>query len=297
MFWPSSSPHCKIRVMRKLQYIIIPAILLAFLFGCASLDDLIRKPEVSVVSVVPTAADFEHIDLEMTLLVKNPNPVGIRLSGYDYDLTVEGASFVQGSMNEPVELEAEGSSTFKVPLTLNYKELFSSVKTLIDETESAYRIETGFLFNLPVLGEQRLELDYEGTVPNIKIPEIRFGDIEITRLSFTGADIRSSLTIRNPNGFDFSLKSLGAGLEVNGISWAELKQSKAVELPSGKEAELSYDFSLDFINMGRLVYKLVTGEDRVSYDLQGNILLGTELPFFPEADIPLSMSGVANLNK
>jgi LEA14-like dessication related protein len=283
--------------MRRLQFIVVPAALLLFLAGCASLGDLVRKPEVSVIRVVPTGADFEHIDLEMELLVKNPNPVGIRLAGYDYDLTVDGASFFQGSMHEPVELAAEGSSTFKVPLTLNYRELFSSLKSLADETESAYRIETGFLFNLPVLGDQRLELSYEGVVPHIKVPEIRFGDIEVTRLSLTGADIRSRLTVRNPNGFDFSLKDLGADLQVNGISWAELKQSRAVELAAGKEAELSYDFSLDFINMGRLVYKLLSGEDRVSYDLQGNLLLGTELPFFPEADLPLSLSGVADLNK
>ena len=283
--------------MRRLQFIVVPAALLLFLAGCASLGDLVRKPEVSVIRVVPTGADFEHIDLEMELLVKNPNPVGIRLAGYDYDLTVDGASFFQGSMHEPVELAAEGSSTFKVPLTLNYRELFSSLKSLADETESAYRIETGFLFNLPVLGDQRLELSYEGVVPHIKVPEIRFGDIKVTRLSLTGADIRSRLTVRNPNGFDFSLKDLGADLQVNGISWAELKQSRAVELAAGKEAELRYDFSLDFINMGRLVYKLLSGEDRVSYDLQGNLLLGTELPFFPEADLPLSLSGVADLNK
>ncbi len=265
--------------------------------GCATLNDLIRKPEVSVIRVVPKAADFDHIDLEMELLVKNPNPVGIRLAGYDYDLTIDGASFFQGRMNEPVELAAEGASTFKVPLTLDYRELFSSINSLSDETESAYRIVTGFLFHLPVLGEQRMELSYEGTVPHIRIPEIHFGDIEVTRLSLTGADIRSRITIRNPNGFDFSLKELGAGLAVNGISWAELKQSRAVSLPAGKEAELSYDFSLDFINMGRLVYKLVTGEDRVSYDLQGKLRLGTELPFFSEAELPLSLSGVADLNK
>lgn len=283
--------------MRKLLSIAAPAALLLILAGCATLNDLVRKPEVSVIRVVPTRADFERIDLEMELLVKNPNPVGIRLAGYDYDLTVDGASFFRGSMNEPVELAAEGSSTFKVPLTLSYRELFSSVKSLADETESAYRIETGFLFDLPVLGDQRLELSYEGVVPHIRIPEIRFGDIEVTRLSLTGADIRSRLWIRNPNGFDVSLKELGAGLQVNGISWAELKQSRAVELPAGEEAELSYDFSLDFINMGRLVYKLVTGEDRVSYDLQGNLLLGTELPFFPEAGLPLSLSGVAGLNR
>ena len=283
--------------MRRLQFIVVPAVLLLFLAGCATLNDLIRKPEVSVIRVVPTGADFDHIDLEMELLVKNPNPVGISLAGYDYDLTVDGASFFQGSMNEALTLEANGSSTFKVPLTLNYKELFSSIKSLADETESAYRIETGFLFDLPVLGEQRMELSYEGTVPNIKIPEIRFGDIEVTRLGLTGADIRSRITLRNPNGFDFTLKELGAGLQVNGISWAELNQSQAVELPSGKEAELSYDFSLDFINMGRLVYKLITGEDRVSYDLQGKILLGTELPFFSEAELPLTLTGVADLNK
>lgn len=284
--------------MKKIWMILLSAgSLVLLLTGCASLEDFIRKPEVSVVRVVPTMADFRHIELEMELLVKNPNPIGISLEGYDYDLTIDGASFIKGRMDEKVNLEPEGSSVFKVPLSLDYTELYSSLKSMGDDTESAYEIATTFYFLLPILGEQQLKLSHEGTLPNIKVPGISLGKLEVTRLNFTGADIRAGLKISNPNGFDYTLKQMTAGLDVNGISWAQLAQSSPVLVPAGKEADLSYDFRLDFINMGRIVYRLIKGEDAVSYDLQGRLDLGSSLPYLGEMEMPLDLSGKIDLDR
>lgn len=282
---------------RRSVVLLSAGILVLLLAGCTSLEDLIRKPEVSVVRVVPTMADFQHIELEMELLVKNPNPIGISLEAYDYDLTIDGASLIKGRIDEKVNLEPEGSSIFKVPLSLNYKELYSSVKSLGDDTESAYEIATTFYFLLPVLGEQQLNLSHEGTIPVIRVPRISLASLEVSRLNLTGADIRAGLKISNPNGFDYTLKYMNAGLEVNDISWAQLAQSSPVLVPAGQDAELSYDFSLDFINMGRLVYKLIKGEDAVSYGLNGNLQLGSSLPYLGEMDMPLDLSGAIDLKR
>lgn len=59
--------------------------------GCAPLRQIapIQKPQVQVRDLEITGLDFHHLDLSLHLNVQNPNAIGIRLAGLDYEFQVE----------------------------------------------------------------------------------------------------------------------------------------------------------------------------------------------------------------
>ena len=138
---------------------------MSVLSSCETVQMFIQKPEVSVKSVTTAALSFQEITLDLDLLIENPNPVGISLSSFDYDFLVEEQGLVKGSAGEGLDIAALGSSVVTVPVTINFKELYSAVSSMSGQDESEYRIDTGFNFMLPVLGEQRIELSMRVPFP------------------------------------------------------------------------------------------------------------------------------------
>ena len=77
--------------------------------GCETIRDAVeavRKPEVRIVSTELDALTFTGMTLLFEVEVRNPNPIGIGLSGFDYELEIEGNSFVSGQVQDRVTIAA-----------------------------------------------------------------------------------------------------------------------------------------------------------------------------------------------
>lgn len=259
--------------------------------GCETIEMLVQKPEVSVNSVEIKSISFKELTLEMDLLVYNPNPISIDLESFDYDFLIEDASLIKGAAAEGLNLEAMGSSVVTIPFTVDYKDLYESVSTMLKEDESAYRVDTGFNFLLPVLGEQRIELSHEGQIPNVKMPRFNFKNLYVKSLGLMGADLVILMDVENPNAFDIGLNDFMGILEVNKQTWAELNITEAVDFNSKETGELGFQFRLEFLSMGRTVRDLLSKEQNLSYDFAGNILLDSSLPLMEEISLPLNIDG------
>ena len=273
----------------------MPVLLLLILGSCASLSDLIRKPEVTVRQIKPLAISFQEITLEMELLIENPNPVEINLEGYDYDFLIEGSSFLKGTQNDPLSISANSSSTVKVPLTVNYRELYKSLSSLQEDGESDYTIVTGLHFMLPVLGKQRLELSHEGTLPHVQKPKFSLASLEIEKLTLGGADLLVRINAENPNAFDFTIREMKGELIINRDKWADLKSLEEKLFPSGETTEMDFRFQLNFLSMGRGLYNILKERGTIDYNLEGGVQLGSSLELLGETSLPLSLSGKIDL--
>ncbi|MDC7232080.1 MAG: LEA type 2 family protein [Spirochaetales bacterium] len=274
------------------------AVILLVVLGCTACETvemLIQKPEVSVNSVQIQDISFNDITLNMELQVYNPNPVGIDLESFDYNLLIEENSLVKGLAGEGLALSAGGSSLINLPLTLSYEELYRSVSSLLDSDESEYRVDTGFNFLLPVLGEQRIELSHEGKIPNVRMPRFEFVNLYVKSLGLMGADLVILMNVENPNAFDVGLNKFTGALEVNNQNWAELSTLKAVDFPSKEQGEIGFQFRLEFLSMGRTVRDLLADQKALNYDFSGNISLDSSLDLMQEATLPLNISGSVDL--
>jgi LEA14-like dessication related protein len=283
-----------IPLFRKLAYITLILILAA---SCASVKPVILDPEVSVTEVRVTELSFYEISLEMELLITNPNPLGIDLEGFDYDFLINDASFIRGNQEDKVSLAAHGKSSLVIPFTLNYQNMYQTMVSIRDSRESDYKIVTGLHFVLPVLGEQRLELAHEGQIPLIRLPRFSFESLYVSSLGLMGADIIILMKVQNPNSFDINLKEFQGVLKVNKQKWAELDVPETVFFPSEEWRDMGFQIRLEFLSMGRTVRDLLSGEEALFYDYQGQTLLESSLEGLKDAYLPLDVSGEIELIK
>jgi len=268
------------------------------LAGCETVEKLaggIRRPRAEVVNTEMTDLSFEGIALRFDVRLENPNPIGVELAGFDYELLVDGNSFASGIYDRAVEIEAEGESIIPIPVAFRFEDLLGSIRSLADRNETVYTVTTGFTFDLPVLDRVRVAASHSGTFPVVRLPALRVQALRLERLSLRGAELALALEVDNPNVFLLFLNTLYYELSVDGERWASGTVRKPVEVDRESASTLEIPIGLDLVNMGRSVYGMLTDSSQLEYGLSVDIGAGTSLPLIEPVELSFSKSGAVPL--
>ena len=89
------------KIVRYFIILLFPLILT----NCAELMKIaqqgnIQKPAVRVSSARLAGLSFDKADLIFDIEISNPNSIGVSLAGFDYDLLLNGQSFLKGNQLE-----------------------------------------------------------------------------------------------------------------------------------------------------------------------------------------------------
>lgn len=155
--------------MKKLSktsgcYIIL-FLLIVMVSGCASLQRVIEKPDITVTGMTPKNISLTDVTMLFTLQVRNPNPVNIHLKRVEYGLLIGGKKFGEGVLNENITLKPEGSEEIHVPVRLSYSDLFDAVPNLIRADTVGYEL-SGFA----TVGYFKIPYRYQGKLEIPRIP-------------------------------------------------------------------------------------------------------------------------------
>jgi len=283
----------------RLRRLALAAFLL--LHGCAAVNDMISntfdKPKVSLAGAKIESLSFESVGLAFDLDVENPNPITVALAGYDYDFLVDNKSLVSGTQGDRVELAAEKKSVIRVPVRLNYKDIYDVASGLRDRDEANYQINLGFTFELPVLGEQRIPVAHSGAFPLLKMPSLAVESLKLQGLSVSGADITLAVNLFNPNGSSFTLKNISYDFAVSGKQWITADMAQEVGVQPKSESLLEFPIHLDFFEIGRSVFGLLTSDAPLNYHLAGNFDVASSLPLLGNVKVPFNKQGTIDLVK
>ena len=266
----------------------------ALVAGCASLGELsrgIQKPQARIVGTAIETLSFEGAALRFDVEITNPNPVGIELAGFDYELVIEGEPFVSGKVDRRVGVAARGRSVVPVPVELTFQRVFDSVTRVAAQDEFAYALATGFSFDLPVLGRVRVPVSTAGTLPVVRAPRLRVSSLRVQSLSLSGASLVLAVEVENRNGFGLSLEGLDYAFAGNGQPWAAGSAARPLGLGPHALGRIDLSFQISFAALGRSAYQLLLGGGPLRYELQADLELGTSLPVLPKASLPLRLQG------
>ena len=116
-------------------------------------------------------------------------------------------------------------------------------------------------------------------------------------MGLTRADLELSLGVTNPNAFAFGLKKLNYDFSVNGQPWAKGTSTDSTAIGKKSDLSIRIPISLSFLEMGQTVVQLLSGGKALDCRLTGDLNLGTSIPAFREASIPLDLASRINLTK
>lgn len=261
--------------------------------GCATLEEMASssRPQARVEGVRFAHADFSSIDLKFDVAVTNPNRLPIRIAGLDYSVAVQGQSLLNGASNKPLEVAGQSTQTVAVPVTLEFAPILKAVDALKGRDFFDYAFASTLAVEVPVLGRIKVPVRFSGELPILQAPQLQVLSLEKQRLDLTGAEVALHLAVENPNGFGLNLEDMDYRLTVNERDWAAGNLDAPTSIPENGQAEVTIPISLNFLQVGRTAYEVLTGKGESTYHLDGDLTLGSTLPFFNQIHHAVSRSG------
>jgi LEA14-like dessication related protein len=282
------------RTKRYLTFIVLTAACLLFLSCSAAreivTDRVIRLPDVRVVSADVRSLSFTEANLLFDLMINNPNPIGLTTEGFEYELLIEGESFLKGKQEGRVQIDANGSSIIPFPLTVEYMSVYRVFGLLKEKDSAEYTLSLSLFFDLPLLGKVEVPVRHVGEIPLLKLPAIVPSSLRVERISLSSADLVLSLLVDNPNPFEFDVSVFRYALTINSRQWAE-GVSRDITVRPKRRSEVEIPLSVNFIEIGESILDLLEGEEIVLYGLRGEVDILTPLPSLGEIALPFELSG------
>lgn len=287
--------------MRTFVNYATPLTLAAFVLGLAACTPMVKqafenqKPQVSVVDQRLTGLDFERVSLAFGIQVDNPNPIGIDLQGLDYDLKLDGHSFVAGKQDKQMKIAASGSSRIELPLSMTFKEIEKGLSGLKGKDQVPYELTTGLLIRVPLLGTVRYPVVSQGVLPIPQLPKLALQGIKLESIGFTGATLALSLQVDNPNNFSVALNALNYDLTINGKHWASGNSQTLGDIKEKQKSLISLPVTISLMDLGSGFSNLLKSGVDLNYNLVGKLNASTSNKLIGNFDMPFDNSGRVKL--
>jgi len=132
------------------------ASLCVLLSGCGTLANLnILNPTYSISDVQPHVrlAIPPSMDFDLTVGVDNPNPVGLRLDRFDFNLFVNDNPIATGFNSDRIEIPARGLGNVHLRTHVSYDNIgsiFREVADLVQGNRASYAIRGNAEYDTPV---------------------------------------------------------------------------------------------------------------------------------------------------
>ena len=138
-------------------------VLVCLIVACTTLTKLKKDPKAEFEGLAIAEPTAEGAVLLFLVRVENPNEVPIEVDALDYALDVEGKPFAKGAIDEKTSVPANGKITLKVPVSVKYQDLFSSVLDFLQGKSRKYVLRGGARFGwIRVPFEKAGEVKFQG---------------------------------------------------------------------------------------------------------------------------------------
>ena len=257
--------------MKKLKY---PAFLLAILItNCQSFNSFVQEPRLSFNSMEIAGINFNGVNLIAHVDVENPNAFSIPLPKIDWELFINTASFISGTLKNDKTLKKQETVTVDIPLSVTYEGLYKSISSLIATHEAAYHITLGISFPIPIIESKVYKLDFSGVIPLPRLPKLSPGSVKISKIDFTGIELSCGINVENPNSFAIPFPAMNWDYDVNGVPLIKSSFTANGDIAAGAAGAALITVGVAYADIFRAIGSAVN-----SSEAKSNLALSTGLP-------------------
>ncbi len=273
--------------------LVFTALAFFFIFlSCQSLQQLVQSPSVKIAGVKLDNINFQSVTLDFDLQVHNPNGFGMNLSGYTYRFALQDKELLSGNETKGVSVAAQGESHVHIPLTLQFKEIYSLIQNTKSLDSLAYQL-SGSITPSGIFSNLTVPFSKSGSLPNIRIPEVSLQGLKVNKLNLTGIDLNLVMRLKNPNTFGFNLGKLNYAIQLAGQSVATGETSQAAAVPSKGTGEIRLPIKLDFLSAASSL-KTALGGGSIECNISGGADLDTP---FGNLALPIETKQIVSIVK
>ncbi len=279
---------------RDLLKTTVPLALLGPATGCSTLQkllvdaarELIKEPKVSIAGMRVTGMSLTTIDTLFNVQIENPNPIGIKLAGLDWDLAVDGKKLASGKSTKGVDLPKEATATSDFVVQFPLVEVASSLFDVLQKETVDYVLDAVFKVGTE---EQSFQIPatHKGKAPVPKPPVLGVKTVKFTNVSVAGLGAKIVLTAQNPNDFDIPVDKFNASVTFNGHKVLRNANVDGVLIKRKALSEVPVEFTVGLADIGLSIAALAL-KPEISWKVEYNMFTeGEPLPFEKSGTVKL----------
>jgi len=278
-----------LKIKTKAGFIAAVLIAVIILTTCAHLEAIIQEPIVSLDSTNLTSITLQGTELLCKIKIHNPNRIDIPFPEIDWELHINENSFIKGTILNNNPLKKRDSTIVDVPISLNYLEIFNSIKSLIGNKEANYGVSLAAKFDIPVIGERVWDYKHEGIFPLLQPPKINMPSIKLDKIDFTKADLIFTMDVENPNSFALPMPKMDYDYKISNNSYIKSSVGTGGMLAAAAATPVAIQLSVNYLDLLQKIVALVNANEAPSL-LSLNTDFG--LPAFPDnvfSELPFNL--------
>ena len=204
------------------------------------------KLTMQTASMSITSIRGDNIQVQNKVIIKNPLPVAVNLTGLDYIVKINGVKAAEGHYPKDIHLPASGNQTVTLPMTVSAK----AIDVVNDKMAKQKRDTAVYSFintvhtDLPIAGERKFNVTIEEELPMVWLPEMKPGDLDIKKFSLKNAGIKMTMHVTNPNSFDIRMKDGEYSMSIDGKNTVNGEMQEVVVLPAKKTVPVDMFMSM-----------------------------------------------------
>ncbi len=271
--------------------------------GCSSLNQALQKiqpvaPSVRLSRVQLSQLSFTGATINFQFAIHNPNPFSLPMKGFHYALSVGADSpLIEGNIASPPTLPAGSDTVVVLPVSFTYRQLFQTIRNVGKQDSIPYTLQATFDINVPVLGVVTIPVVHRGKFPIIRKPQLKIRQLKLNSLTWSGAELRLVLEVKNPNGFPLALQKLNYDVTLNYHAIVSGATTAPGQAPAHQSTILEIPIRLNFVELGRSIYHILQGDSSVPVGVQGKVAINPPLPQFKASSLPFNLQRAIHIAK
>lgn len=272
--------------------------------GCGTLaeDPFFSQfvPAIKFDSLKVNNVNFQEIDTEFVFAINNPNPVGLDIDQFSYNLAFSDIDWLDGDNPDGLLLNASGESTISLPTHIVFTELYDMVQanrgadslpfdltgdfgvrldssTVVTEESSATDSSEGELLVLPY--------DADGEFPALRRPKFSFQKLRVMSASLSAVELSLVLDVENDHASNLIFQRFSYDLDLGGDSTISGVVDNLEEIIHGIDeegaedanSELRIPITIDSLSVISSLWSVFSGGGRL--DLGFNAISDVDTPF------------------
>lgn len=260
--------------MMKRSFLVLLALSLITLTGCATLKKLFKKPRLTFKTARLSSASLSDATVDVVYQVDNPNSFGLSLAKVDYAFFVEGKQVVAGAPRKGIQLKARDSSELVFPANVRFADIVPAVETFLTKDVANFKVQGSVGIDTPV-GIISFPLEKEGTFEVPKIPNVQLESPRISNVSLSGATVEFPLTVTNRNSFPLPIAGIVGDLKVAGASVGTLSTGDLGMLDGRGTRQVTLPLQINFLRAASAANALRSGGN-AQVRLDGRLTSGAQ---------------------
>ena len=259
------------------------------LTGCSAEQLAGFLPSVRFDRLDVRAIDFEQIEADFVFQIDNPNPVGIPLERFSYDLSFEGVSLLSGNALDDLSLEAAGASEVALPVSLTFASIYALVEAARGDDLIGFALDGGFGFDSDI-GPIDLMYHTEDSFPALRKPAITLTKLRLESLDLSAANLALDFSVDNDHGSAIALNDLDFLLEIAGAEIGGSLQALG-EVEGASTRDFTLPFGVDYFEAVGAIRDAARGEP---LDIRLGADIAVDTPF-GLIDLPIDEEALMSL--